>query len=84
MGRGHERPATPQDFITVGGLEILRRPDAREHEQLLLLRLVGGATPFFSSTVLGRGTTVVAWPDGSLESYLTSLDPIDALTRSRA
>ena len=35
-------------------------------------------------TVLGRGTTVVAWPDGSLESYLASLDRIEALTRSGA
>jgi glyoxylase-like metal-dependent hydrolase (beta-lactamase superfamily II) len=29
-------------------------------------------------TVLGRGTTVVAWPDGDLGRYLTSLERLSA------
>ena len=29
-------------------------------------------------TILGRGTTVVAWPDGDLEAYLTSLERLTA------
>jgi glyoxylase-like metal-dependent hydrolase (beta-lactamase superfamily II) len=33
-------------------------------------------------TVLGRGTTVVAHPDGSLGAYLTSLDRLHALCSS--
>jgi glyoxylase-like metal-dependent hydrolase (beta-lactamase superfamily II) len=30
-------------------------------------------------TILGRGTTIVAWPDGDLGDYLTSLDTLAAL-----
>jgi glyoxylase-like metal-dependent hydrolase (beta-lactamase superfamily II) len=30
-------------------------------------------------TILGRGTTIVAWPDGDLGSYLTSLDLLRGL-----
>jgi glyoxylase-like metal-dependent hydrolase (beta-lactamase superfamily II) len=33
-------------------------------------------------TILGRGTTVVAWPDGHLESYLESLQRIEAMTQT--
>ena len=31
-------------------------------------------------TVLGRGTAVVAWPDGELAAYLRSLERIEAMT----
>jgi glyoxylase-like metal-dependent hydrolase (beta-lactamase superfamily II) len=34
-------------------------------------------------TILGRGTAVVAWPDGELAAYLTSLQRIEAMTSSR-
>jgi glyoxylase-like metal-dependent hydrolase (beta-lactamase superfamily II) len=34
---------------------------------------------FTGDTVLGRGTTVVAWPDGDLADYLASLERIRAL-----
>ena len=30
-------------------------------------------------TILGRGTTIVAWPDGDLGDYLTSLDRLSAI-----
>jgi len=33
---------------------------------------------FSGDTLLGRGTTVVAWPDGDLGDYLTSLDRLAA------
>ena len=35
-------------------------------------------------TVLGRGTSVVAWPDGTLAAYLDSLERIEKLTGSGA
>jgi glyoxylase-like metal-dependent hydrolase (beta-lactamase superfamily II) len=35
-------------------------------------------------TVLGRGTTVVAWPDGDLGAYLNSLDLLRARAESVA
>jgi glyoxylase-like metal-dependent hydrolase (beta-lactamase superfamily II) len=34
-------------------------------------------------TILGRGTAVVAWPDGELAAYLRSLERIEAMTGSR-
>lgn len=43
--------------------------------------LVGGDEPavLTGDTVLGRGTTVVAWPDGHLGDYLASLEMLGAL-----
>jgi glyoxylase-like metal-dependent hydrolase (beta-lactamase superfamily II) len=34
---------------------------------------------FTGDTILGRGTTVVAWPDGDLGDYLASLDTLERL-----
>ena len=34
---------------------------------------------FTGDTILGRGTTVVAWPDGNLGDYLASLEKLEAL-----
>lgn len=39
----------------------------------------GGTVVLTGDTVLGRGTTVLAEPDGSLRDYLESLDRLDAL-----
>lgn len=36
---------------------------------------------FTGDTILGRGTTVVAWPDGDLGAYLGSLDVLSAYPR---
>jgi glyoxylase-like metal-dependent hydrolase (beta-lactamase superfamily II) len=36
---------------------------------------------FSGDTILGRGTTVVAWPDGDLVAYLQSLDVLSAYPR---
>jgi glyoxylase-like metal-dependent hydrolase (beta-lactamase superfamily II) len=33
---------------------------------------------FTGDTILGRGTTVVAWPDGDLGAYLTTLEQLSA------
>jgi len=40
---------------------------------------VVGETMLTGDTVLGSGTSVVAWPDGDLADYLTSLHRLDAL-----
>jgi len=34
-------------------------------------------------TILGRGTAMVAWPDGELAAYLWSLQRIEAMTGTR-
>lgn len=41
--------------------------------------LVGADAVLTGDTVLGRGTTVVLWPDGDLTSYFASLDLLEAL-----
>jgi glyoxylase-like metal-dependent hydrolase (beta-lactamase superfamily II) len=38
-----------------------------------------GAAVFTGDTILGRGTTVVAWPDGDLGRYLASLQLLERL-----
>ncbi len=41
--------------------------------------IVDGAGVLTGDTILGRGTTIIAWPDGDLGAYLTSLDRLGAL-----
>lgn len=60
------------DHLDVAGqrLEVLETPGhTRDH---LALRLPTGAL-LTGDHVLGRGTSVVAWPDGDLSAYLESL-----------
>lgn len=40
----------------------------------------GERAVFTGDTILGRGTTVVAWPDGDLADYLDSLERLSAYT----
>lgn len=64
---------------TVAGLriEVLATPG---HTADSLCFLAAGAV-FSGDTVLGRGTTVVAWPDGDLGAYLDSLERLTAYPR---
>jgi glyoxylase-like metal-dependent hydrolase (beta-lactamase superfamily II) len=48
------------------------------HPRLGVLR-VNEEAVLSGDTILGRGTTIVAWPDGDLGSYLTSLDELRRL-----
>jgi len=41
----------------------------------------GERVVFTGDTILGRGTTVVAWPDGDLGDYLSSLELLSAYRR---
>lgn len=40
-----------------------------------------GAAVLTGDTILGRGTTIVAWPDGDLTAYLASLQRLATLSR---
>jgi glyoxylase-like metal-dependent hydrolase (beta-lactamase superfamily II) len=72
------------DVIEVGDrpMEVLATPGHSSdslsfylpHEQAVLT----------GDTLLGRGSTVVAWPDGSLGQYLDSLDRLRSLGQERA
>lgn len=81
FGRGHD-DLRAGETITVGGLEVLAVETPGHTSDSFSFVLPADNTLLTGDTVLGRGTTVVAWPDGSLEAYLTSLERIEALTRA--
>ncbi len=68
------------DVITTGGLE-LRVVDTPGHtSDSLCFQLTADSAVLTGDTVLGRGTTMVAHPDGRLGDYLDSLRRLQALT----
>ena len=83
FGRGHD-DVREGETITVGGLEILAVPTPGHTSDSFSFVLPADNTLLTGDTVLGRGTSVVAWPDGSLEAYLESLSRIESLTGAGA
>ena len=81
FGRGHD-DLWAGETIRVGGLEILAVETPGHTSDSFSFVLPADNTLVTGDTVLGRGTTVVAWPDGSLEAYLASLERIESLTRA--
>jgi glyoxylase-like metal-dependent hydrolase (beta-lactamase superfamily II) len=75
------RAGTQLDGVAGLDVHVLATPG---HTADSVSFLVHGDQPglLTGDTILGRGTTVVAWPDGSLEAYLASLERIEALTRA--
>ncbi|WP_349827138.1 MBL fold metallo-hydrolase [Brevibacterium litoralis] len=68
------------DVITFGpdpadALTVLRTPGHTSDS----ISLLGGDVLFSGDTVLGKGTTVVTHPEGSLADYLASIDRLRAL-----
>ncbi|MPV38787.1 MBL fold metallo-hydrolase [Georgenia subflava] len=74
--RGGGRGAEPADGerIDVGGLtiEVVAAPGHTADSVCLIVPADG--LLLSGDTVLGRGTTVVSWPDGDLGSYLATLE----------
>ena len=68
------------DVVTVGGLELRVVATPGHTSDSLSFALPADHALLTGDTVLGRGTTVVAHPDGELEAYLASLERISALT----
>lgn len=62
----------------VVGLTI-RAIDTPGHSSDSVCYVVDGQAVLSGDTILGRGTTLVAWPDGDLGSYLASLDRLIGL-----
>ena len=79
FGRGHD-DVRPGETIGVGGLEILAVATPGHTSDSFSFLLPAENALLTGDTILGRGTTVVAWPDGNLEEYLGSLARIEALT----
>src|SRR6266508_101220 len=70
------------DVVTVGDLEIrVIGTPGHTSDSLSFLVPRDGAV-LTGDTVLGRGTTVVAHPDGQLGAYLDSLDRLHALAEA--
>jgi glyoxylase-like metal-dependent hydrolase (beta-lactamase superfamily II) len=80
----------PRDGLEViaGGLlvRLVATPGHTADSYCLLVSLPDGSHPALltGDTILGRGTTVVAWPDGDLGEYLASLGRIVELCESAA
>ncbi|UGY92339.1 MBL fold metallo-hydrolase [Streptomyces gobiensis] len=68
------------DVVTTGGLELRVVPTPGHTEDSLCFHLPADRAVLTGDTVLGRGTTVVAHPDGRLGEYLDSLRRLRSLT----
>ncbi len=64
---------TAGDVITAGPVEVRVVATPGHSADSLSFHLVAERAVLTGDTLLGRGTTVVAWPDGSLRDYLGSL-----------
>lgn len=81
VGRGHDDLAAGE-LLRVGGLELLVVPTPGHTADSVSFLLPAEQVLLTGDTVLGRGTTVVAYPDGDLTSYLESLASLADLTGS--
>lgn len=79
-GAGRGAPFRHGEVLEEGGLrvEVLLTPG---HTPDSVCFLLDDGVLLTGDTVLGRGTTVVPWPEGDLGDYLRSLDRLIALTR---
>ncbi|MFR9724376.1 MBL fold metallo-hydrolase [Streptomyces sp. MS19] len=71
---------TAGQTLTVDGLDLVVVPTPGHTADSLSFLLPADAAVLTGDTVLGRGTTVVAHPDGRLGDYLDSLRRLRALT----
>ncbi len=83
VGRGHDDLAAGE-ILRVGDLELLVVPTPGHTGDSVSFLLPSEQVLLTGDTVLGRGTTVVAYPDGDLTSYLASLERLRRLTGSGA
>ena len=79
VGRGHADLADG-DVVMAGGLELRVVATPGHTSDSLSFALPADHALLTGDTVLGRGTTVVAHPDGELAAYLASLERIAHLT----
>lgn len=82
LGPGHDDLAD-DDRLIVDGLELVVVATPGHTSDSLSFLVVAENALLTGDTVLGRGTSVVAWPDGELSAYLLSLQRIETMTGSR-
>ena len=78
VGAGHD-DLSDGDRVGVGGLELVVVTTPGHTADSVSFLLPAETALLTGDTVLGRGTTVVAWPDGELTAYLESLERIAEL-----
>jgi glyoxylase-like metal-dependent hydrolase (beta-lactamase superfamily II) len=81
IGPGHD-DLHDGDRVLVGGLEVVVVATPGHTADSLSFLLPAENLLLTGDTVLGRGSTVVAHPDGELAAYLLSLQRIEAMTGS--
>jgi glyoxylase-like metal-dependent hydrolase (beta-lactamase superfamily II) len=81
IGRGHDDLADGET-VRVGGLEVTVVTTPGHTGDSVSFLLPAESALLTGDTVLGRGTTVVAWHDGELAAYLDSLERIERLAGS--
>lgn len=79
VGRGHD-DLGHGDVLAAGEVELRVVATPGHTADSLSFVLAADHALLTGDTILGRGTTVVAHPDGELEAYLDSLDRIRGLT----
>ncbi|WP_223408705.1 MBL fold metallo-hydrolase [Occultella gossypii] len=77
-GAGRGAAFTDGERVAFGGLEVVVRLAPGHTADSVLLRLPAEALLLSGDTLLGRGTTVIMWPDGDLGAYLETLAAIAA------
>ncbi|OUZ10088.1 MBL fold metallo-hydrolase [Aeromicrobium sp. PE09-221] len=73
-------PVADMEVIEVDGLRIEAVATPGHTMDSLCLALPAEGSLLSGDTILGRGTTVVAWPDGALGPYLDSLARLREMT----
>jgi len=82
IGAGHDGLGDG-DRLAVDGLDVVVVATPGHTGDSLSFLLAAENALLTGDTILGRGTAMVAWPDGELAAYLTSLQRIEAMTGSR-
>ena len=82
IGPGHDGLGDG-DRLTVAGLDLVVVATPGHTGDSLSFLLAAENALLTGDTILGRGTAMVAWPEGELAAYLSSLRRIEAMTGSR-
>jgi glyoxylase-like metal-dependent hydrolase (beta-lactamase superfamily II) len=81
LGGGHD-DLGDGDTLTVDGLDLAVVATPGHTGDSLSFLLPAESALLTGDTILGRGTAMVAWPDGELAAYLSSLQRIQVMTGS--
>lgn len=73
------------DVLSLGALrlEVFETPGHTSDSRSLLLAGPDGSRLITGDMVLGRGTTVITYPDGDLAAYFNSLDLLEGLVSTK-